>query len=197
MSARPWLDPSLDPRRRAALLLEQMAPTEKVGQLHQVVNVDPDADGAALAAGRIGSSLFASGATAGNVRDEGLPRDVLDRAQRLAVEGSRLGVPLLFARDVIHGYRTVFPIPLGQAATFDPDLVREAARITAGEARGDGIAWTFSPMLDVGADARWGRVAESYGEDALLTADLGAATIHGYQGDDLAAPTSMAACANH
>ncbi len=196
MSARPWLDADLDPAGRAALLLGQMSTAEKVGQLHQVVNVDPESDAQALSDGRIGSSLWASGSTAGNVRDEGVPRDVLDRVQRIAVEDSRLGVPLLFARDVIHGYRTVFPIPLGQAATFDPELVQEAARVTAGEARGDGIAWTFSPMLDIGADARWGRVAESYGEDALLTSDLGAATIRGYQGDDLSG-AAMAACAKH
>ena len=123
--------------------------------------------------------------------------EVVNALQRKAVEESRLGIPLVFARDVIHGFNTVFPIPLGQAATWNPSLVEEAARIAAVEASATGIRWTFSPMLDVSRDARWGRIAESAGEDPLLNERMGLAMIRGYQTDNLADPTAMAACAKH
>ena len=100
-------------------------------------------------------------------------------------------------RDVIHGYKTIFPICLGQAAFFNPDLVRESARVAAIEASADGIRWTFAPMIDVSRDPRWGRIAESCGEDPYLTAVLGKAMIEGFQGDSLNDPTSIAACAKH
>jgi beta-glucosidase len=104
---------------------------------------------------------------------------------------------LIFGLDAIHGYRTVFPIPLGQAASWDPELVRQAARIAAREVSGDGSHWTFSPMIDIARDPRWGRIAESPGEDPYLSGVMGAAMVRGYQGDSLAAPGSIAACGKH
>lgn len=118
-----------------------------------------------------------------------------DYYQHIAVEESRLGIPMIFARDVIHGFRTIFPIPLGQAATFDPDIVEEGARIAAEEAVQAGLRWTFSPMVDVARDPRWGRVAEGYGEDTYLASVMGAAAVRGYQGND--SVIRMAACVKH
>ena len=117
--------------------------------------------------------------------------------QRIAVEESRLGIPLLIGRDVIHGFRTVLPIPLGLAATFDPELVRRGARMAALEAAASGVNWTFAPMIDVSRDPRWGRIAESFGEDPYLTGVLAAAMVEGFQGEDLALPGTIAACAKH
>ena len=118
--------------------------------------------------------------------------------QRIAVEETRLGIPMIFGRDIIHGFRTIYPIPLGQAATFDPALVEEAARLTADEALQAGLRWTFSPMVDVSRDPRWGRVAEGYGEDTYLTSVMGAACVRGYQYSDSASePIRLAACVKH
>ena len=104
----------------------------------------------------------------------------INRLQRMAVEETRLGIPLVVARDVIHGYRTIYPIPLGQGATWNPELIEQAAQLTAKEAVSDGIRWAFSPMVDVAHDPRWGRVAEGYGEDPFLTSQMAAATVRGY-----------------
>ena len=117
--------------------------------------------------------------------------------QRVAVEESRLKIPLIFGRDVIHGYKTVFPIPLGQSATFDPALVQRAAAAAAHEASEVGIDWVFAPMVDIVRDPRWGRVAESCGEDPYLAARMGAAMVRGFQGADVRAPGRVAACAKH
>ena len=108
----------------------------------------------------------------GSFLNAGLPPDRAE-AQRIAVKESRLGIPLLFGRDVIHGYRTVFPIPLGQAATWNPQLIERAAAIAGKEASTEGIHWAFAPMLDVTRDPRWGRIAESLGEDPFLVGELG------------------------
>ena len=165
-----------------------MTLAEKVGQMSQV-NVgdsyihDYLADG--IRAGRVGSVI--------NVVDV----EVINDLQRIAIEESRLGIPLIVGRDVIHGFRTVMPIPLGQAATWNPDIVRQGARVAAREAATTGINWTFAPMIDISRDARWGRIAESLGEDPCLASVLGAAMIDGYQGDDLSAPGAIAACAKH
>ena len=165
-----------------------MTLAEKVGQMSQV-NVgdsyihDYLADG--IRAGRVGSVI--------NVVDV----EVINDLQRIAIEESRLGIPLIVGRDVIHGFRTVMPIPLGQAATWNPDIVRQGARVAAREAAATGINWTFAPMIDISRDARWGRIAESLGEDPCLASVLGAAMIDGYQGDDLSAPGAIAACAKH
>ena len=116
--------------------------------------------------------------------------------QRIALE-SRLKIPLIFGRDVIHGYRTVFPIPLGQAAAFNPDLTEQAAAVAAKEASADGFKWAFSPMIDIARDPRWGRVAEGSGEDPYLASILAASAVRGMQGDDMAQPDRIVACAKH
>ena len=123
--------------------------------------------------------------------------ETLNEIQRLAVEESRLGIPILIGRDVIHGFKTIFPIPLGQAATWDPEIVEKGARISAQEAWSSGINWTFAPMLDISRDARWGRIAESLGEDPYLASLLGAAMVKGFQGENLSADGSILACAKH
>lgn len=174
-----------DIERRVDSLLSVMTLEEKLGQMNQVSPGDFEGLAAQIRRGEIGSIL--------NYVDASL----VNKVQKVAVEESRLGIPVLVSRDVIHGYKTIFPIPLGQAATFNPQLVEEGARVAAVEASSDGIRWTFSPMIDVSRDPRWGRIAESCGEDPYLNAIMGAAMIKGYQGDSLNDPTAMAACAKH
>ena len=120
-----------------------------------------------------------------------------NRMQRHAVEDSRLGIPMLFGYDAIHGFRTIFPIPLAQACSFNPHLTRLSCRVSAQEARMSGVDWTFSPMIDVAHDPRWGRVAEGYGEDPYMNGVFGAAAVRGYQGKNLADSVSIAACLKH
>ena len=137
------------------------------------------------AAGRLGSMLNVIGAERTNA------------FQRAAVEKSRLHIPLLFGADIIHGYRTIYPIPLGLAATFDPALVTSLAHMSAEEARTAGVRWFYSPMVDISRDPRWGRTKEGAGEDPYLGAAMASAYVHGYQGDNLASPESVAACVKH
>ncbi len=174
-----------DEDRFVADLVSRMTLQEKIGQMNQVSvsGLAPEIENG-VRNGSIGSVL--------NEVDP----VVINEYQRIAVEESRLGIPLLVARDVIHGFRTMFPIPLGLAATFDPELVREGARLTAEETTACGVRWTFSPMLDISRDARWGRMAESSGEDVLLDAVMGEAMVRGYQGE-VYDSTSLAACAKH
>jgi len=175
-------------KQRANALLAQMTLVEKIGQMTQLDashGYAPDYLADALRAGRIGSVL--------NVADV----HTVNELQRVAVEETRLGIPLLVGRDVIHGFKTILPIPLGQAASWNPDLVKEGARLAALEAATTGINWTFAPMIDISRDARWGRIAESFGECVLLTSTLGAAMVEGFQSDDLSAPGAIAACAKH
>jgi len=179
------------PVPRVEALLEQMTLAEKVGQMTQVSlfenQQDADVDRMLdlVRQGKIGSFL--------NAPD----RDTRNELQRAAVETSRLGIPLLFGRDVIHGYRTIFPIPLGQAASFDPGLSRAIAAAAAREASESGVDWTFAPMVDVSREPRWGRVAEGYGEDPLVASRFGAAVVRGFQGPRPGAEGSVAACAKH
>lgn len=170
---------------RVEALLQQMTLQEKIGQLNQlsVGGFDPNTAGM-MRAGMVGSIL-----------NECNPK-VLNRYQRAAMEESRLGIPLIISRDVIHGFKTMFPIPLGLAATFDPELVQQGARVAAIEATASGIRWTFSPMLDIARDPRWGRIAEGSGEDTYLDAQMGVAMVKGYQGETID-NTSMAACVKH
>ena len=165
-------------------LLARMTLDEKVGQLVQYSDFTEDR-AAAIRAGRIGSLLNVTGAAATN------------RVQRLAVEESRLGIPLLFGLDVIHGYRTIFPIPLATASSWDPELVTTIEAMAAREARASGVHWTFAPMIDVARDPRWGRIAEGAGEDPHLGAVMAAARVRGFQGDDVAAPDRLLACLKH
>lgn len=167
-------------------LLRQMTLEEKIGQMNQLQALGYCDDMVTqIREGRVGSIL------------NDLNPDTINMLQREAVENTRLGIPLVFARDVIHGFKTIMPIPLGQAASWDLDLVEEGARIAAYEATSVGIRWTFAPMIDVSRDPRWGRIAESCGEDTYLNAVMGAAMIRGFQGDSLSNPRSLAACAKH
>ena len=165
-------------------LLSRMTLREKVGQMCQMTSPSELGE-QRIRAGEIGSFL--------NVVD----RETCDRYQRIAREESRLGIPLIMGRDVIHGFRTVFPIPLGQAASWNMALIRDAARIAAAEAAACGVNWTFAPMIDIARDPRWGRIAEGAGEDPYLAAEVGVAMVEGFQGPDLAAPDTIAACAKH
>ena len=173
---------------RVEALLARMTLDEKIGQMSQSTAMATplsEAIKTEIRHGRWGSFLNA-----------GSPADRAE-AQRIAVRESRLGIPLLFGRDVIHGYKTIFPIPLGQAAAWQPELVERAAREAAGEAAAEGIRWTFAPMIDIARDPRWGRVAESLGEDPYLAGTLAAAMVRGFQGGSLDAPDAVAACAKH
>ena len=176
-------------------LLSIMTLEEKIGQLVQY-SASWDVTGPAndaynqikldnLKKGLVGSMLNVTGAK--NTRE----------AQKLNMENSRLKIPLVFAYDVIHGYKTIFPVPLGETASWDLELMEKTARVAARESAASGIGWTFSPMIDVSRDARWGRIMEGSGEDPFLTSLVGVAKIKGYQTDDLSAPTSIAACAKH
>ncbi len=119
------------------------------------------------------------------------------KLQSLAVNESRLGIPLLFGYDVIHGHKTIFPIPLGLSCTWNLDSIERSARIAATEASADGVDWTFSPMVDIARDPRWGRIAEGAGEDPYLGAQIARAMVHGYQGDDLSRSNALMACVKH
>ena len=170
---------------RVEALLSRMTQAEKIGQMNQVsAGGDVSNYAESIRKGQVGSIL-----------NEVDPVKI-NAFQRLAVEESRLGIPLLVGRDVIHGFHTVFPIPLGLAATFDPDLVEEGARVAAMEATSQGVRWTFSPMLDIARDPRWGRIAEGSGEDTYLDTRMAEAMVYGYQGRT-ADSTSMAACIKH
>jgi len=172
--------------RNIADLLSKMTLQEKIGQLNQRtgLGLDPGM-----------TSQIRSGAV-GSILNEVDPETV-NALQREAVENSRLHIPLIFCRDVIHGFKTIFPLPIGQAATWNPALVEEGSRIAADEATSVGVRLTFSPMVDVARDPRWGRIAEGYGEDTYLTSVMGVAAVKGYQGKDLAEPDAMAACTKH
>src|SRR6202045_2577819 len=177
---------------RSEKLLAQMTLAEKLGQLTMTaagftvtgpVIAGDSTD--AIKAGTIGNLLNMVGTA--HVRE----------MQRLAVEESRLGIPLLIGFDIVHGHRTLFPVPLGEAALFDPETWALTARESAKEAAADGLAMTFAPMLDVSRDPRWGRSVEGPGEDPWLGAQIAIAKVRGIQGDDLGAADALAAVAKH
>ncbi|MFA7089970.1 MAG: glycoside hydrolase family 3 N-terminal domain-containing protein [Bacteroidales bacterium] len=174
--------------KKISRLISQMTLEEKIGQMTQISSSNMGADqplAEAIKEGQVGSIL-----------NEVDPVRI-NAWQKIAVEESRLGIPLIVGRDVIHGFKTIFPIPLGMAATFNPAVVEQGARIAAREATAAGVRWTFSPMLDIARDPRWGRIAEGFGEDTYLTAVMGEAMVKGYQGTDPGSPESMAACVKH
>ncbi len=175
--------------RRINALLARMTLAEKLGQLQQL---DGEANGnfrpehvELVRKGLLGSTLNVRGAARAN------------ELQRIAVNESRLKIPLLYGFDVIHGYRTIFPVPLGETSSWDPAAVERAASIAAAEARAAGVHWTFAPMLDIARDARWGRIVEGSGEDPYLGAIMGRARVRGFQGNDYSAPDRVIACAKH
>jgi beta-glucosidase len=182
--------------KRVNDLLGKMTLEEKIGQINQInqgaatgmiVDGKPSTVQVeqAVAAGRIGSMLNVTGAAESN------------RLQKIAVEKSRLHIPIIFGLDVIHGYRTIFPIPLGMASAWDPSSVETASQIAAREATAAGVRWTFSPMVDIARDPRWGRIAEGAGEDPVLGAAIARAYVRGFQGDKLSSPDRLAACVKH
>jgi beta-glucosidase len=174
--------------KMADKMLAQMSLGEKIGQMSQLnisYFIDTDQLKTAVRDGRCGSLLNFFGA------------EQVNEIQRIAVEESRLGIPLIIGRDVIHGYRTIFPIPLGMAASWNPEIVKKAFRISSIEASSQGIRWTFAPMIDITWDPRWGRIAEGLGEDPVLASAMARAMVEGIQGDSLTDPTSLAACAKH
>ncbi len=171
---------------RADALLAQMTLEEKVGQIsQQFMFGDPASFEQMIREGRLGSGLFVTDPS------------VINRLQRVAVEESRLGIPLLFAFDVIHGFRTIFPVPIGLAASWNPDLVEDAQAVAAREARASGIHMTFAPMLDVTRDPRWGRIVEGPGEDPYLASRLAAAHVRGFQGEYIGAPGGLISGPKH
>ncbi|MBK7097022.1 MAG: beta-glucosidase BglX [Saprospiraceae bacterium] len=182
--------------RKVKELISKMTLEEKIGQLNQFSNpyhkTGPgiksernESFDEMVANGLIGSFLNVLGA------------DETMRLQKIAIEKSRLGIPLIFGYDVIHGFKTIFPIPLGEAASFDRALMEKSARIAAIEAAANGIHWTFAPMVDISRDPRWGRIMEGAGEDVYLGEQAAKARVHGFQGDDLSRDNTIAACAKH
>ena len=172
-------------------LMARMTLSEKIGQL----NLQPGGDvstggamntelGGLIARGELGAVLNTVG------------RDKIRAMQRIAVEESRMGIPLLVGLDVIHGYQTIYPIPLAQACSWDTEAIAEGARIAAEEATSDGISWTYSPMVDIALDARWGRIAEGSGEDPYLGSLIAQAMVRGYQGD-FSSRHNLMACLKH
>ena len=178
-----------DVEQRINSLLAQMTLEEKLGQLQQL---DGEANGNfrpehldLIRKGLLGSTLNVRGAQRTN------------QVQRVAMNESRLNIPVLFGFDVIHGYRTIFPIPLGEAASFDPSLAERSAAVAAQEANNVGLRWTFAPMLDIARDPRWGRITEGAGEDPFLGAAFARARVRGFQGNDYGGPDKILACAKH
>jgi beta-glucosidase len=175
--------------KRAATLLAKMTLEEKIGQLNQLFYLSqlmkPEMMEPGIREGKIGSLLF--------VTDPA----IINRFQKVAVEQSRLKIPLLFGFDVIHGFRTVFPVPIAMASSWDPALVERVQTIAAREARAAGIRWTFAPMVDIARDPRWGRIVEGAGEDPYLGAKMSAAQVRGFQGSDPSAPGRLLACTKH
>src|SRR5688572_20661892 len=169
------LTPDQQARQRADALLAQMTLDEKIGQLNQLFflphlhPVESFDDG--IRKGQIGSLLF--------VTDPAL----INRLQKVAVTESRLKIPLIFGFDVIHGFHTIFPVPIGMAASWDPKMVEASQKVAASEARAVGINWTFAPMVDIARDPRWGRIVEGAGEDPYLGAAMSRAQVRGFQGD--------------
>ncbi len=171
---------------RVEKLLEQMSLAEKIGQLNQAGGGEWNPDPVeAIRKGEVGSVLWLNDTKKFN------------ELQRIAVEESPSRVPLLFALDVIHGYRTIFPVPLAMASSWDPSVAEQAQAVAAKEARAAGLHWTFGPMLDIARDARWGRIVEGAGEDPYLGAAMAAAQVRGFQGADFGAPDRVVACAKH
>jgi beta-glucosidase len=195
------VDPSIE--RRVNELLSKMTLEEKIGQLVQynateaqtgattaALNVNPPAPGGVdsyqlAQSGKLGSMLNTVG------------QEITNHFQHAAVDHTRLHIPLLFGADVIHGFRTIFPVPLATAASWDPDLIAALAHMAAVEAKTAGVNWFYSPMVDIARDARWGRCTEGAGEDAYLGAAIARAYIRGYQGESLSGPDSVAACVKH
>ena len=180
-------------------LISGMTLKEKIGQLTQIAYIPQNIEGIEdrIRQGRVGSIILSHTAFAGNDSPYSIDYEKANRLQKIAIEESNSHIPILFGRDVIHGHKTVFPVPLGMAASFDPKRIRESYECIAKEAYHDGIKWTFAPMLDVSRDARWGRIIESPGEDPYLGEKIAEAAIRGFQGEDYGEAGRLCACAKH
>lgn len=180
-------------------LINKMTLREKLGQLTQCATSNENIDQLEELAkkGELGSCILAYSALAGTDEQQEIFTDGINRIQKAAVEKSRLGIPVINGRDIIHGSRTIFPVPLAQAATWDSELIKDATAIMSKEASYDGVHWTFTPMIDICADPRWGRIIECPGEDPLLGRMFARATVEGVQGKDMSQKGKLAACAKH
>jgi beta-glucosidase len=170
--------------QRVNALLEKMTLEEKAGQITQLAGMNAHT-AEMIKQGKVGSILGVLGA------------ENVNEAQRVAVESSRLKIPLIIGYDVIHGYRTIFPVPLASAGSFDPQMIEQSERVAAKEATASGVKWTFAPMVDIARDPRWGRIVEGAGEDPYLGSVVAAARVRGFQGNNIADPQSVVACAKH
>ena len=187
-------DDGLD--KRVKELLSKMTLEEKVGQMNQLSNpYQQTGTGVMTAREEKFDEMIAKGEIGSFLNVLGV--DETMRLQKIAVEKSRLGIPLIFAYDVIHGYKTMFPVPLAEAASFDRAMMHKSARIAAIESAANGLHWTFAPMVDISRDPRWGRIMEGSGEDVYLGQEAAIARVHGFQGDKLSDANTIAACAKH
>ena len=187
----PYRQPARPIEQRTDDLLARMTLEEKIHQLHQGSVGDTNPNNLGERAGDFrptDGSYIVGGPSIHGIRN---------LIQRRALEESRLGIPVTFGADVIHGYRTILPIPLAQACTWNPELVRQGAALAAREASAQGVDWTFAPMVDHCVDPRWGRIAETFGESPYASGVFAVASVAGYQGDDLSAPDSLASCLKH
>ncbi|MFV8225482.1 beta-glucosidase BglX [Christiangramia aquimixticola] len=184
-----------DVEKKVDSVLSLMTLEEKVGQMVQY-NGSWDLTGPASEVGNKEKEDRLKKGLVGSMLNV-LSVEATEKAQRLNMENSRIKIPLIFGYDVIHGYNTIFPVPLGETASWDVDAARESARIAALESVAQGVNWTFSPMIDISRDARWGRIMEGSGEDTYLTSQIAVAKIKGYQGEDLSSPNTIAATAKH
>lgn len=189
-----------DFEKRAEEILSKMTLAEKVGQLNQLETptVDKlDEFKEKVKKGQVGSILMSVGATAGNTQQGAIDIDFYNELQRIAVEESPNCIPMLFGRDVIHGHRTVFPIPLAMAASFNNELIEKAYSYIAKEAANESVHWTFTPMLDLSRDPRWGRIIESPGEDPYVGKKFAESVVKGLQGEDVSQKDRLLSCAKH
>ncbi|BDD11632.1 beta-glucosidase (plasmid) [Fulvitalea axinellae] len=191
LESEKYKDPDLSVEERVNDLLSKMTMREKVMQLTQ------STAGKNNNVNNIGERVKKMDPMIGSLIYFDMDPKVRNAIQRKAVEESRLGIPIIFGQDVIHGYRSIYPIPLAQASSFNPGLSEKASAMAAREAYLSGVNWTFSPMIDVSRDPRWGRVAECYGEDPYVIGIFAEGAVKGYQGDDLSAPNTIAACLKH
>lgn len=194
-----YMDKNLPVNERVEDLLSQMTLDEKIGQLHQeqlTASRFPEVTELAKK-GLVSSCILAFSRWAGNEEQEKFQLAELNKVQRTAMEESRLHIPIIYGRDIIHGSVTEFPIPLALASTWDPEIIEAGGRIMSEEARFDGIHWTYAPMLDMSRDPRWGRIAESPGEDTCLGAMYAKSMVKGIQGEKMVAEGRLAACAKH
>lgn len=186
-----YKDPSAPVEKRVEDLLSKMTLEEKIYQVTQWTY------GKNMNANNVETSMKEVSPMIGSLLYRSTSPEYYNMIQHKAVEESRLGIPILCGFDAIHGYKTIFPIPLAQSCSWNPDMVARSCAVAAEECRLSGVHWTFSPVLDVARDSRWGRVSEGYGEDPYLTSEMGVAAVRGYQGEDLSDTTSIAACLKH